>query len=114
MIKIPKDLIAIPLSTVMPSEKYALRGVSSVYAYENGKRTDQLIGYRLLLTDLETLEAFDVRINGTKIAVTQEMIDASDERLYVTLDNAMIKPYAINFGKAECTITCDAVKLVRD
>lgn len=37
MIKISKDLIAIPLSTVMPSEKYALRGVSSVYAYENGK-----------------------------------------------------------------------------
>ena len=55
-----------------------------------------------------------MRINGTKIAVTQEMIDASDERLYVTLDNAMIKPYAINFGKAECTITCDAVKLVRN
>ena len=114
MIKVSKDLIAIPLSTVMPSQSFALLSVAPVYNYIDGKRTDQLVGWRFSLADPETFQNFDVRLNATKTPITQEMIDASELRFYVTLDNAMVKPYAINYGKAECTVTCDSVKLVKD
>lgn len=114
MLKISKDLIAIPLSAIMQSQSFALLSVAPVYAYSDGKRTDQLIGWRFSLADPETFQNFDVRLNATKTPITQEMIDANELRLYVTLDNAMVKPFAINYGKAECTVTCDAVKLVRD
>lgn len=112
--KIPKDLLVFPLSTIMDSEAFALLGVNPIYAYSDGKRTDQLIGWRFSLADPESFLNFDVRVNSTKTPITQGMIDSHESRLYVTLDNAIVKPFAINYGKADCTVTADAVKLVKD
>ena len=101
-----------PLNEVMKSDRFALLSVAPVYDYVEGQRTNTVVAIRYHVANPETFESFDVKVPTTKPIVTQERIDNVDERLWVTFENAVVKPYKIEFGKAICSIAADSVKLV--
>lgn len=104
--------ISLDLTTLMGCNRFALLSVAPVYEYADGKRTDTVSAIRYNVANPETFENFEVKVPTTKPIVSQERIDNVDERLWVTFENAIVKPYKIEFGKAICSVSADSVKLV--
>lgn len=112
MLKLKADQLARPLTDFMSNETFAVLAVAPVYAYDKDrKRTDTLIGTRYTVADPETFVNFDVKVSNPVAVVTQEKIEASKERYWIAFTNAVVKPYSIEFGNVQCTVTADAAKL---
>lgn len=104
--------LSIDLSFLMDCQRFALLSVAPVYDYVDGKKTATVTAIRYTVANPETFENFEVKVPTTKPIVTQDRIDNVDERLWVSFENAVVKPYRIEFGKALCSVTADSVKLV--
>lgn len=102
------------LNEVLPSEKFIVKQVSPVYDYEEKKKTDRVIAYRYKLVDPELFETFDVKVEGNKPIVTNEMVADWDNRVYIALENAIIKPYEMKYGKVKFSIVADSIKVLSE
>ena len=109
---IPAKNLTFSLDTLMGVDTFALISVTPKYDYVNKQRTDTISAICYRVANPETFENFEVKVSSTKAIVSQERIDNVDERLWVTFENAVVKPYKIEFGKAICTVPADSVKLV--
>ena len=107
------DDFKIALIDVLPADHYLLKEVNPIHVYEDGKRTDKVEGYRYTLADLNTVEIFDVKVKEKAPVVSQETLAHSD-RLWVSLEGAVIKPYKIEYGKVSISITADKITLVKE
>lgn len=110
--KIPIKKLSIQLQDFMDVNEYALLSITPVYDYIDGEKTDTISSIRYSVANARTFETFDVKIQAKEPIISQREIDNADERLFVTFENAVIRPYKIEFGKAICSITADSVKLV--
>lgn len=106
--------LATPLGNLTSSESFALLNVSPVYEYEAGKRTENVIGTKYNVADPETFEKFDVKVMSLKPVITQEQLEAEEERVWVEFNGAIVKPFKAEFGSALCTVTADSVWIVKD
>lgn len=111
MLSLKTENFAKPLADIMDATQFAVLAVASVYAYVNGKKTDTIIGTRYTVANPATFVNFDVKVNQTVPVVTQEQIEASADRYWVTFTNAVVKPYKIDFGNVQCSVTADSVVL---
>lgn len=102
------------LDEIMLSDKFIVKGVTPVYAYENGKRTDKIQGYRYTLIDPEVYETFDIKVKGTNPVITNEMVTDRENRVYVALENAIIKPYKIEYGRVSCSVVADSIRVLSE
>lgn len=110
--KIPTKKLSINLEDFMGVNEFALLNVAPIYDYVDGKKTDTITSIRYSVANARTFETFDVKIQAKQPIITQREIDNADERLFVSFENAIIRPYKIEFGKAVCSVTADSVKLV--
>lgn len=99
------------LTDIMDAEQFAVLAVAPVYAYVDGKKTETVIATKYTVANSETFVNFDVKVNQTVPVVTQEQIDASDERFWVSFTNAVVRPYKVEFGNVLCSVTADSVVL---
>ena len=111
--KVSTEKLRIPLTNLMDSEIFALLNISEIYEYVDGKRTANITEIRYTVANPDTFENFDVKVAGSKAVITQKQLEESQERIWVTLENAIVKPYKAEYGKAECTVTADAVKIAK-
>lgn len=112
MLALKAEKFAKPLSEVMNVDLFAVLAVSPVYAYDKDKkRTDTIIGTRYTVANPDTFVNFDIKVNNPVPVVTQDQVETSDERFWVSFVNAMVKPYAIEYGNIQCAVTADSVKL---
>lgn len=102
------------LNEVLPSEKFIVKQVSPVYDYEKGVKTDKVVAYRYSLVDPEMFEPFDVKVEGTTPVVTNEMVADRENRIWVALENAIIKPYEMKYGKVKFSISADSIKVLSE
>ena len=100
-----------PLTDIMDAEPFALLAVAPVYAYVKGEKTDTVIGTRYTVANAETFVNFDVKVNNPTPVVTQEKVEASSERYWVSFTNAVVRPYHIEYGVVQCAVTADSVVL---
>lgn len=100
------------LDEIMPSDKFIVKEVAPVYAYADGKRTDKIEAYRYTLVDPESFDTFDVKVKGDKPVVTSEMVADKENRVWVALDNAIVKPFKMEYGKVSCSVTADSIKIL--
>lgn len=112
--RIPLSKLATPLSNLTSSESFALLNVSPVFEYEAGKRTENIIGTKYTVADPETFEKFDVKVMSLKPLLSQEQLEAEDERVWVEFSGALVKPFKAEFGSALCTVTADSAWIVKD
>ena len=111
MLTIKSENFAKPLTDIMSADLFAVLSVSPVFAYVENKKTDTVIGTRYTVANPDTFVSFDVKVNQTVPVVTQEQVEASDERYWVSFTNAVVRPYHIEYGVVQCAVTADSVVL---
>ena len=103
-----KDLISEPV--------YYCNSGKIVFHYENGTRTDEVQGYKYLVTNTDSFEQIEVFVPGNKPLLTPEKLEElqeAGERIFVEFENAVVKPYYSERTKSiEDSIKADAVHLV--
>lgn len=103
---------SIALADFTQSAEFVLLAVTPVFLYKDAVKTDEVIGQKYQVADPLTFEAFEIRVDHVTPIVTQSEIEHADDRFFVTFENALLKPFKIEYGKIVCTITADSVKLV--
>lgn len=108
--------ITLSMSQVTDSDVFAVTGVSIIKKYVDGKPTDDVDGIRYLLTDTKTLTQISVKTLEKKPAITQDEIDNAGCLMYVKLpiEETLIKPYKMEFGKVSVSIIAPSVEVVSD
>lgn len=105
-------MFTIDLTQIFSTNKFALLDVNPIQEYVNGQRTDKVIGTRYSLADAETFKNFDVKVSNPTPIVNKKTLENSP-RIWVSLENAKVMPYSMKYGKCECTITANEVKVVK-
>lgn len=105
-------MFTIDLMQIFSTNKFALLDVNPIQEYVNGQRTDKVIGTRYSLADAETFKNFDVKVSNPIPIVNKKTLENSP-RIWVSLGNAKVMPYSMKYGKCECTITAESIKIVK-
>ena len=102
------------LATFTETTRFIIKGVRENYKYVDKKKTDEFISTSLTLVDPDTYEFITVKC-PQKLELTQADIDGSEELFLAEIDieNTMIYPYKIEYGKAKVSIIAPAVKILR-
>lgn len=75
---------------------YYCHSIRVVFCYENGKRTEEIQGYKYLVTNTESFEQIEVFVAGTKPLLSPERLEElqeAGEKVFVEFENAVLKPY---------------------
>lgn len=106
--------LTVNLSQLTTSNQFLLLDIQQSYAYVEGKKTDQIIGYRYTLGDLKTCTQFTVRVEQLQPLITQEEFSKLTDPVNVTLENAFAKLYVDrNTSKLTASITAQSIKPVK-
>lgn len=95
----------------------ALKGIRVSYQKDaEGNITKTIDAIRYDCVDPETFANFTIKVAATRPIITRELLDASQDAVYVQipLDDVLIKPYAIEFGRAKVSITAPNLKIVEN
>lgn len=109
-----KALLA--LKDLIPDPVYFCNGCSPRYRYENGQKTDEIIGYVYTATNTETFQQIRVLVEQKKPLMAPEKLtelQESGEKVFIEFENATVKPYYSERTKSvEDSIKADSVSRV--
>lgn len=113
--QIEPKLLEFPLSNFTENAEFVVTAVKDNYAYENEKKTDKWLSTTISCVDTVTFATLDVKVSQ-HINLSQTEIDNSESAIYVEipLDETIVRPYEIKFGKAKVSIVAPSVKIVRE
>lgn len=111
MLTFKTDVFTKPLTDFMDCECFAIMSVSPVYAYVENKKTDTVIGTRYTVANPDTYVNFEVKVTSPTPVITQEKLDKSEEKFWISFVNAVVKPTKVEFGNIFCTVTADSANL---
>lgn len=109
MIKLT-DLI-LPLEVIFPTPTFVVLKVTVSKVYVNGKKTDEIDGYRYELAEVNSFEKISVKIPSTKAIITQEVIDKAPKRISCTLEDCFAKPYRSTSGEILLSFRASSLKI---
>ena len=96
---------------------YALTGVATVFAYENGEKTENQSGFKYSVVEVKTLDSLIVKVETTskKPIFNQEQIDQATERgerIFVSFTNGRCRYYSTRESSfVEVSIIADSIEL---
>lgn len=81
-----------------------------------GKRTDKVDCIKYDCVNPDNFSTFTIKVNTTRPAITNEIIDGADEPIYISIpvEEVVIRPYKIEYGKAKVSIIAPYVKLAQE
>jgi len=103
----------IPFNIVVNDANIILLGVAPYYEYVDGKKTENLLGYKYNIVEDKTFEKFSVKIASKAPVITPEQIDSSKERIKVAFENAFAKPYRTFSGDYDLSVTATGISIVK-
>ena len=92
----------------------ALKGISEIYQKDaNGNKTDTLQAITYHCVNTENYHNFSVKTMNTKRIITQEQLDEAPDVVFIEIpvEETIMKPYEIAYGKAKVSIIAPYVKL---
>jgi hypothetical protein len=99
-------------------QKVLLRGVRLTYQTdEEGKRvSDEVIAVKYDVVDPKTLGTMTIKVETNKPIISPEELEASESpiTLELPLDQIIIKPYKVEFGSANVSISAPMVKIAKN
>ena len=100
---------------LIPDSKLLALKVAQYYRYdEKSAKTDEVLGVKYTVGDEHTFERYTIKVPGTSTPiVTQAKIDESPERIYLTFDDIIAKPYKNHRGDIELSLTATSVSLAK-
>lgn len=105
--------LTIPLDIVLNGANMILTAVMPYYTYVDGKKTENIEGYRYYVVEDKTFEKLSVKIPSVVPAISKEEIENAKNHIRVTFDNAIAKPYRTQSGEYELSVTATAVSVVK-
>lgn len=96
------------------SDVVVVRSIRESYVMDaNGKRTDNIDCIRYDCVDPNTFDTFTIKVLTSKPVISKEALDASDEPVCIEIpvEETIIRPYSIEYGKAKVSIIASYVKL---
>lgn len=103
----------LPLDVIIGGANQILLEVTPYYAYMDGKKSDTILGYRYTVVEDKNFEKFSVKIPSSVPAISQESIDSSKQRIIVTFDNAIAKPYRTQSGEYDLSISATGINIAK-
>ncbi len=103
----------IPFNIVVDGANTILLGVAPYYEYVDGKKTENLLGYKYNIVEDKSFEKFSIKIASKAPVITQEQIDTSKERIKVSFENAIAKPYRTTYGDYDLSITATGISILK-
>ncbi|MDD3417724.1 MAG: hypothetical protein PHY47_27670 [Lachnospiraceae bacterium] len=78
-----------------------------------GKKTDKIEAIRYDCVNPDDFSSFTLKVETSRPVVTKEILEASEEPIYITIpvEEVVIRPYEISYGKAKVSIVAPFVKL---
>lgn len=109
----------IQLNSVVEESVNILKSVNVRYKYEDGKRTEKVLGYVYEVVNAKTLDTFSVLVEGEKkpIATNEDISNSNDvdKHIYVEFENAYLRPYFSTVtNKIEDSIKAAGISIVKE
>ena len=86
------------------------------HEYQDGEKTDKIAGIVYTVTGAKSYDQFDILVKETQPIITSEQLEElkeKDEKLLVTFDNAIVKPYYNERMKSiQDSIKADSIHIV--
>lgn len=113
--RIDAKLLEKPLSDFTSNSEFAITGIKDNFAYENGEKTDKWTSTTICCVDTFSYATIDVKVSQ-HLNLTQDEIDRSESAIYaeLPLNETLVRPYAIEYGKAKLSIIAPSVKIIRE
>lgn len=82
----------------------------------DGKKTEKVEAIRYDCINPDNFSSFTIKVESTRPVVTKEILEGSEEPVYISIPVAevVIRPYAIEYGKAKVSIVAPYVKLAEN
>lgn len=96
------------------SDVVVVRNIRESYVLDaNGKRTDQIDCIRYDCVDPNTFDTFTAKVLTSKPVISKEALEASDVPVYIEIpvEETIIRPYSIEYGRVKVSIIAPYVKL---
>lgn len=103
--------VKIPYKIIVNSDMVILVGVAPQFAYENGKKTEEIIGTRYFVVETTTFEKFVVKVPTIVPKISQDFLEKSKGKTYVRFTNCFGVPYS-NGRSVEWSFTASSIELV--
>ena len=107
--------ITFPMSEITSTKLYAVTSVTVSKEYVDEKATDKVLGINYVLVDPKTFTQIRVKTSATVPVVSQEQIEQSETPVLVEIpiNETLVKPYKIEYGKVSLSIVAPYLKLVQ-
>lgn len=103
----------ISLLAILPDAKFVLKNFYPFFKYENGERTDVIIGLKYEVIDMVSLETFFVKVPVTTPLIALEDLRKPNSRYFVDFENAVVSFY-VNNGRVASSVSAEAIQLIDD
>lgn len=103
----------IALGTIIEDANLLLIDVMPYYEYNDGKKTENLLGYKYTVAEDKTFDKFSVKVPSTVPAITKEQLERSKERIRVTFENGYAKPYRTVTGDYDLSFNATGINIIK-
>jgi hypothetical protein len=107
------NLFAISAADKIPPTA-VLRNVRFTYQTDSdGNRTNVIESVRYDCVDPSNYASFTLKVNGSKAVITPEELENAEDVIFIDIptESTIIKPYALEYGKAKVSIITPMVKI---
>lgn len=104
---------ALDLKSILPNGKFILKNYSYFYQYENGNKTDTILGIKYDVLECSILEQLCVKVKKANPLLTPKEfkeLKESNGRVYVDFINARVTFYESN-GRISASVIADNIVL---
>ncbi len=105
--------IKIPMQVVTDGANLILLEVAPYNQYKHGVKTDIVEGYRYTVVEDKKYEKLSVKIPSSTPAITNEQIESSKSKIFVTFENGIAKPYRTSNGEYALSCSATSVSIVK-
>jgi hypothetical protein len=108
---------ALDLKSILPNGKFILKNYSYFYQYENGKKTDTILGIKYEVLECSALEQLFIKVKKTNPLLTLKEfkeLKESHGRIYVDFINAKVTFYESNGRISASILADDIIKIIDD
>ena len=103
-------------ATGLISEQLVLLDITYQYKTdEAGEKTKEVEYVKYKCIDTATYSSLMIKVKTNKPVISNTDLEASEDAVYIRIpvDETLIKPYAIEYGKAKVSIIAPRVELVK-
>ena len=101
----------INLHAILPDAKFVLKNFFPFYKYENGKKTEIIMGIKYQVVDILSFETFFVKVPVTTPLIPLEDLRKPNSRYFVDFENAIVTFY-VNDGHVAASVSARTIKIV--